>query len=57
MPKTTIVLGPELHRHVRHAAIDLGISFQELAVQAIGEFLERNTAKATGTSKGTRKRR
>ena len=57
MPKTTIVLGPELHRQVRHAAIDLGISFQELAVQAIREFLERNTAKAPGTSKGTRKRR
>jgi predicted transcriptional regulator len=41
----TVVLDPDLHKEIRHLAVDLGTSFQQLAVQALKEFLHRHRAK------------
>jgi predicted transcriptional regulator len=41
MPKTTIALDPDLHKRLKHLAVDLGVSFQQLAVRALKEFLDR----------------
>lgn len=44
VPKATVMLDPELHRELRHLAVDLGTSFQQMAVQALREFMERRKA-------------
>jgi predicted transcriptional regulator len=41
MAKMTIFLEPDLHKALRHLAVDRDTSFQKLAVQALQEFLER----------------
>ncbi len=45
VPKMTVVLDRELHKEIRHLAVDLGTSFQQVAVKALEEFLARNKGK------------
>jgi len=41
----TVMVDPAMHKEIRHLAVDLGISFQQLAMQALREFLDRHKAK------------
>jgi predicted transcriptional regulator len=41
----SVMVDSALHKEIRHLAVDLGISFQQLAVQALPEFLQRHTTK------------
>jgi hypothetical protein len=41
----SVMVDSALHKEIRHLAVDLGISFQQLAVQALQEFLQRHKTK------------